>query len=64
MTKVNRFAQANWQNKKKRQSRLQYLDAMRKTQTRLSAGGPKQKSACAWRTETRHPHFSITREPW
>jgi hypothetical protein len=37
--------------------RLQYLDAVRNTQTRLSAGGPKQKSACASRTETRDPQL-------
>jgi hypothetical protein len=29
-------------------------------QTRYSAGGPKQKSACASRTETRYPHFLYT----
>jgi hypothetical protein len=34
-----------------------YLDAVRNTQTRLSAGGPKQKSACASRTETRDPQL-------
>jgi hypothetical protein len=44
LTKVNRFAQAKWQNKKrKRQMRLQYLDALRETDellvTRLA--GPK-----------------------
>jgi hypothetical protein len=37
--------------------RLQILDAVRNTQTRYSAGGPKQKSACASRTETRDPQL-------
>jgi hypothetical protein len=58
-TKVNPLAAAKYQIKYKKrgkkQIRLQFLDAMRKTRTRYSDGGPKQKSACARRTKTRDP---------